>query len=44
MIDALKDINPDFKYDLYEDVGHNSWDLAFVDELLEWFLSHKKAE
>ena len=44
MIDALKDFNPNFKYNLYEGVGHNSWDLAFVEELIEWFLSHKKSE
>ena len=44
MIDALKDINPNFKYNLYEGVEHNSWDLAFVEELIEWFLSHKKPE
>ena len=44
MIDALKDVNPEFKYDLYEGVGHNSWDIAFSEDLINWLLSHKKAE
>lgn len=43
MIDALKNINPSLKYDLYEGVGHNSWSLAFREPLLEWLLSQKKA-
>ena len=40
----LKNSSPELKYDLYEGVGHNSWELAFSTELLEWFFSHKKAE
>ena len=44
MIDALKDINPNLKYDLYEGVGHDSWVRAFSEETLNWLLSHKKAE
>ena len=44
MIEALKPINPSFKYTLYEGVGHNSWDLAFREELLNWLFTHKKAE
>ena len=43
MIEKLKDSNPYFKYNLYEGVGHNSWDLAFSEELLNWILSHKKS-
>ena len=42
MIDALKGINPNFKYDLYEGVGHNSWNKAFSTELLEWMLAQHK--
>ena len=42
MIDALKDKNPNFKYDLYEGVGHNSWVKAFSPELLEWMLAQHK--
>ena len=44
MIEKLKGLNPELKYDLYEGVGHNSWESAFSTELLDWFLSHKKAE
>ncbi|MBE6619607.1 MAG: hypothetical protein E7626_07530 [Ruminococcaceae bacterium] len=44
MIEKLKDTNPELKYDLYEGVGHNSWERAFSSELLNWLLSHKKAE
>ena len=44
MIEKLKDLNPNFKYNLYEGVGHNSWDKAFTEETLNWILSHKKAE
>lgn len=42
MIDALKDTNPNFKYDLYEGVTHNSWEKAFSPELLEWMLAQHK--
>jgi len=42
MVEALKDINPNLKYDLYEGVGHDSWTLAFTEKTLEWILSHKK--
>lgn len=42
MIDALKDVNPSFKYHLYEGIGHNSWDRAFSPELLEWMLAQHK--
>lgn len=44
MIENLKQRNPNLKYDLYEGVGHNSWDKAFSEETLNWLLSHKKAE
>ena len=44
MVEALKPINPRLKYDLYEGVGHNSWDRAFSEETLKWILSQKKAE
>ena len=42
MIEQLKDTNPDFRYTLYEDVGHDSWVRAFSDECLQWLLSHRK--
>ena len=44
MIEKLKPVNPNLKYDLYEGVGHNSWDKAFTEPTLNWILSHKKAE
>jgi predicted peptidase len=44
MVEKLKDLNADLKYDLYEGVRHNSWERAFSTELLDWFLSHKKTE
>lgn len=44
MIDKLKDTNPNFKYNLYEGVGHDSWDLAFTEPTLEWMLSQSKKE
>jgi len=44
MIEALKKSNPNLKYDLYEGVGHDSWNRAFSEQTLAWLLSHKKAE
>ena len=42
MVEALKPINPHLRFDLYEGIGHNSWDKAFSEETLGWILSHKK--
>lgn len=42
MVEALKPINPNLKYDFYEGVGHNSWEKAFTEPTLKWILSHKK--
>ncbi|MBR2861782.1 MAG: dienelactone hydrolase family protein [Clostridia bacterium] len=42
MVNALKDVNPELKYTLYEGVGHDSWKLAFSEELLEWMLEQHK--
>ena len=44
MVEKLKDKNPNLKYNLYEGVGHASWNKAFTEETLSWLLSHKKAE
>jgi predicted peptidase len=44
MIEALKETNPNFKYDLYEGVGHNSWSRAFTEPTLAWLLSQSKEE
>lgn len=42
MVEALKGHNPHLRYTIYEDMGHNSWDKAFSEELLQWFFSHRK--
>lgn len=42
MVEALKPINPHLKFDLYEGVGHDSWNKAFSEETLLWILSQKK--
>jgi len=42
MVEKLKISNPNLKYNFYEGVGHNSWDLAFSEELLSWILSKSK--
>jgi predicted peptidase len=42
MIESLKDRNPNFKYTLYEGVGHGSWKQAFSEELLQWLLAQHK--
>ena len=42
MVEALKDRNINLKYDLYEGVGHGSWNKAFTEQTLKWILSHKK--
>ena len=44
MVEALKPINPHLKVDLYEGVGHNSWNQAFSEETLSWILSQKKLQ
>lgn len=44
MVEALKSKNHNLKYDLYEGVGHNSWNKAFCEQTLNWILSHKKTE
>ena len=42
MIESLKDRNLNFKYTLYEGVGHGSWEQAFSEELLQWLLAQHK--
>jgi len=42
MINALEGKNKNFKYTLYDGVGHNSWEKAFSEELLQWLLSQHK--
>ncbi len=42
MIDALKKTNGNVKFDLYEGVGHNSWNRAYSPELMKWLLEQRK--
>ena len=42
MVDALQDRNPHFRYTFYDGVGHDSWEPAFSEELLQWLLSQHK--
>lgn len=42
IVNRLSQVNPNVRCTLYEGVGHNCWEKAFSDELLAWFLSHKK--
>ena len=45
MIDALKKFgNQNVKCDLYEGVGHDSWNRAFSEETLKWILAQNKAK
>ena len=41
MYEKLKD-RADVRCDLYEGVGHNSWERAFSEELLGWILSQSR--
>ena len=41
MVEALMHTNENLRYDLYEGVGHNSWNRAFSEETLKWLLSQK---
>lgn len=43
MIEKLKVSNPNLKYNLYEGVGHDSWNNAFSEQTLNWILSQNKA-
>ena len=40
-IEKLKETNPKLRYDLYEGVGHDAWNLAFSEETLDWMLSQR---
>ena len=44
MVEALKNTNLNLKCDLYEGVGHDSWNKAFSEQTLNWILSQTKAE
>ena len=36
--------NQNVKCDLYEGVGHDSWNRAFSEETLKWILTQNKAK
>lgn len=42
MVEALKGVNDRVRCDLYEGVGHDSWNRAFSKELLAWMLAQHK--
>ena len=44
MVERLKICNPNLKYSLYEGIGHDVWNQAFVEQTLQWLLDQKKAE
>ena len=43
-VKALEDKNPNLKYDLYEGVGHDSWNKAFTEKTLKWLLEQTNSE
>ena len=42
MVDALTAVGADVKYTRADGVGHNVWNLAYNDELLQWLLSKSR--
>ena len=42
MVEKLKAANADVTYSRVENVGHNVWDYAYNEELLNWLLSKKR--
>ncbi|MBO5725794.1 MAG: prolyl oligopeptidase family serine peptidase [Clostridia bacterium] len=42
MVEALERSGANVKCSLYENVGHDSWNKAFQNELLEWLLAQSK--
>ena len=42
MIEQLQKTNPDAHLTVYENVDHDSWNLAYSPELLQWLLSKHK--
>lgn len=44
MVESLKNCGADVKYTRVENVGHNVWDYAYNEELINWFFSKTKKE
>lgn len=42
MVAALEKNGKDVKYTRLDGVGHDAWVYAYNDELVDWFLSHKR--
>ncbi len=44
MVSKLKELNHDVTYTRIDGVGHNVWENAYNNELLEWLLSKKRTK
>lgn len=42
MVAALQSVGADVKYSRVDGVGHNVWDCAYTEELIQWLLSHEQ--
>ena len=42
MVAKLRELGYDVKYSRIDGVGHNVWEYAYNEELINWLLSHKK--
>ena len=42
MVAKLRELKYDVKYSRIDGVGHNVWEYAYNEELINWLLSHKK--
>ena len=40
MVTALKNVGADVKYTRLDGVGHNAWDYAYNEQLIDWLLQH----
>lgn len=40
MVEALKLRGNNPKFTVFEGVGHNAWDFAYTDELVDWLMKH----
>ena len=42
IVEALRNCGADIRFTLLENVGHNAWDYAYNEALINWLLSHSK--
>jgi predicted peptidase len=42
MVAKLESLGYNIKYSRVDGVGHNVWNVAYNEELLNWLLSHKR--